>query len=426
MRFAAVVREFLRSPPACFAAGSALGTWLRLYSYAAEIEQGGTIPGCASYSDREWLALAQVTKGEVDETVVAGLCDRRDPDLLVLGYDRGAAQKVRAARENGRGGGRPPRRPKGGTGKPNAKPSDNPGVKRNGTQVEPPIPSSLVSSSRLSPNPEGIGREGGSGAAPPPHISSIGAREGEPAVELAVGVFRDAYRHVRKAEPPPVDALDLNRYGAELASMDPEELQWLARWFFGRDGKRRGDDFWRERGWSLHVFVTQGIPAAQAALAAKPAQDFRYGHVRAESQVHTVSGVCDLGTGAVTPFRPVAEPVASAANPPGERTEQPESSPPPVATLPRLSAVSELVRQHDQQAEEHRRRREDLDRQARVKIREFEARLTAKPPLVEGTASGGNGSEIVESPRRRRDQSTGYAEPPPPGTVYPSGKVQLR
>jgi hypothetical protein len=148
MRFAAVGRAYLRSPPACFASASALGTWMRIYSYAAEIERGGLIPGCAGYGDREWQSLIQATKSEVDEAVTAGLCEWRDGDLTVLGYDTTAESKVQTARENGRSGGRPPKKP---TGNPSDNPSDNPTITQPITQPEPPILSDLI---RSYPDPD--------------------------------------------------------------------------------------------------------------------------------------------------------------------------------------------------------------------------------------------------------------------------------
>src|SRR5436853_65861 len=43
MRFAAVFAEFLRTAPAAVAPAAAVGTWTRVYAYAATLEQQGRI-----------------------------------------------------------------------------------------------------------------------------------------------------------------------------------------------------------------------------------------------------------------------------------------------------------------------------------------------------------------------------------------------
>jgi len=140
MRYAAIVRDFLRNPPACFASSSAVGGWTRLLVYASELERGGVIPACVAYDDRAWLSLAQVTATDVAEAVAAGLCEWLGQDLQVLGYDMDGQRKVQAARENGRLGGAPPRRT--GHEKSNGKPApsgvSNPGGGQVGGQEDSP------------------------------------------------------------------------------------------------------------------------------------------------------------------------------------------------------------------------------------------------------------------------------------------------
>jgi hypothetical protein len=125
------MRDFMRRPPAAFAPGSALGTWIRVYSYAAELEKQGRLAGFMKLGDRQLIALAQVTRDELLEAIRAGLLRAEGDDVIVEGYDLDGEAKVNTARENGKFGhlgaeagklgGRPRKKPPaGGNSKPPA------------------------------------------------------------------------------------------------------------------------------------------------------------------------------------------------------------------------------------------------------------------------------------------------------------------
>jgi hypothetical protein len=135
------MRDFMRVAPAAVASASAIGSWTRLYSYAAEIEREGVIPACAEFDDRQWLAVAHLTRAEVDQVVASALAEFHGPDLFVAGYDLDGERKVRLARENGsrpvregnRRRGRPPKTDP----KPSGNPKENRSVSSGKTQPKP-------------------------------------------------------------------------------------------------------------------------------------------------------------------------------------------------------------------------------------------------------------------------------------------------
>jgi hypothetical protein len=134
----------MRSPLFVGATNAQLGAWTRLYVAAAAVEQSGAIPACANYDDRRWLALAQVTRSEVEDAIVAGLAEWRDGDLVVIGYDQDGERKIQAARENGK---KSPGRPRKPSAKPSGKPRENRSVLPGVTQEEPePNPSAISGS----------------------------------------------------------------------------------------------------------------------------------------------------------------------------------------------------------------------------------------------------------------------------------------
>lgn len=128
-------RDFLRVPPAAVASAADLGTWVRLYVCAAEIEKGGRLAGAGDWADRQWLAFAQVTRAEVAGAIAAGLIVPEDRDMIVVGYDLAGEKRVQTVRENGRRptaeGKRRGRKPK-----TSAKPGDNPGENQTENQGE--------------------------------------------------------------------------------------------------------------------------------------------------------------------------------------------------------------------------------------------------------------------------------------------------
>jgi hypothetical protein len=249
VRFAAVTTEFLRRPPAAFAPGSALGTWLRVYAYAAEQETGGLLKGFRSLNDRQLLALAQVTCDELDEAVAVGLLRADGDDLSVEGYDLIGEAKVRAARENGALGGRPRKNPA----KPSGKPNGNRAVLPTSTEAEPRrnLSSSLSSSSPIGTS---TGGGGGGSAADSFEVSEADLRD-------ALSAWTTARPRAAGSGPEP-EARDLRAFRAALAKFSPSQralIPKIAAKFYASDGKARGDSWWRDGGWSLHIFVSQGL-----------------------------------------------------------------------------------------------------------------------------------------------------------------------
>lgn len=175
MKFVGVHRAFLRGEPAVRAPAAALGHWLRVVSYASEVENGGLIRGAAAFDDRTWLVLTMVTRVEVDEIVTAGLAAWEGTDLRVLGYDIDGEAKVKACRTNGaKSLGRPRQADQKTQAKPVAKPRRNhlviPGETHGQTQGESQTkPLSLPYRLGAPPNDEdleGLGRALASGAEP--------------------------------------------------------------------------------------------------------------------------------------------------------------------------------------------------------------------------------------------------------------------
>lgn len=125
MKYTAVYRSWLLSV-ALEAPPSALGSWLRIAAYAAELECGepGTevgearLVGARNWGDRTWLRAAGVELSEVAEVVEAGLARWGGDDLIVGGYDSDGhrvVQAKRAAGKHGVKGGRPRKNPEGKT-----------------------------------------------------------------------------------------------------------------------------------------------------------------------------------------------------------------------------------------------------------------------------------------------------------------------
>jgi hypothetical protein len=173
------MRAYLRADPAVGASTAALGAWLRLYSYGAELEAGGLIPGAAGHDDRRWLSLAMVTRAEVEDAVAAGLCEWRGDDLAIGGYDVDGEAKVHACRLNGKSGGRPPKTKAEPGGKPSGKPNGNHAVSPGLTQ-EKPLSSPFLSPPLLS-SPSPTSPRTGTGAEP----SLVSRDNSEPAPDQA-------------------------------------------------------------------------------------------------------------------------------------------------------------------------------------------------------------------------------------------------
>ena len=79
-------------------------TWLNLMVYCAEQENGGVIPGAASWKDRRWQQTCGVTKPEVDDQ-----CDLWSFDgenLTIWGYPAEKEEEIQKMRESGARGGK--------------------------------------------------------------------------------------------------------------------------------------------------------------------------------------------------------------------------------------------------------------------------------------------------------------------------------
>jgi uncharacterized phage protein (TIGR02220 family) len=129
--------EFIGSEP------TARATWLYVFAYCAEQENGGVIIGARGWKDRQWQQTCGVTLAEVEAS--APLLTWRDQDLILHAYPmqkEAEVQRMRelgslrteskalAARENGKKGGRKP------NGNPTEGNPENPtGTQRDGTQV---------------------------------------------------------------------------------------------------------------------------------------------------------------------------------------------------------------------------------------------------------------------------------------------------
>lgn len=128
--------EFIGSEP------TARATWLYVFAYCAEQENGGVIIGARGWKDRQWQQTCGVTLAEVEAS--SPLLKWRDQDLILHAYPmqkEAEVQRMRelgslrtegkalAARENGKKGGRKP------NGNPTGGNPENPTeTQRNGTQ----------------------------------------------------------------------------------------------------------------------------------------------------------------------------------------------------------------------------------------------------------------------------------------------------
>ena len=79
-------------------------TWLNLLASCAEQENGGKIPGCGSWKDRQWQQTCGVTAQEV--SVDSPLWQWDGADIVVWHYPCDKEAEVRAKREAGSKGGK--------------------------------------------------------------------------------------------------------------------------------------------------------------------------------------------------------------------------------------------------------------------------------------------------------------------------------
>jgi hypothetical protein len=90
--------EFIGSEP------TARATWLSLICYCCEQENGGMIPECATWKDRQWQQTCGVTLSEVNEPT--SLWQWAGANLVVSFYPSDKETEVKAKREAGRKGGK--------------------------------------------------------------------------------------------------------------------------------------------------------------------------------------------------------------------------------------------------------------------------------------------------------------------------------
>ncbi len=83
-------------------------TWLSLLAWCCGQENGGIITGALSWNDRKWQQLCGVTKKEAEAN--CDLFSFEGEDLAVKFYPLESEQKVVRLRENGKKGGRPPKK----------------------------------------------------------------------------------------------------------------------------------------------------------------------------------------------------------------------------------------------------------------------------------------------------------------------------
>lgn len=95
----------LRAPLPTAATPAALGTWVRVMAYACEQEGGARLRGASNWSERQWLATANVTPADVDVAAAHGLLKIDGEDVLVWNYPVRKEDEVRAMRAEGAAGG---------------------------------------------------------------------------------------------------------------------------------------------------------------------------------------------------------------------------------------------------------------------------------------------------------------------------------
>ena len=79
-------------------------TWLNLMIYCAEQENGGVIPGAASWKDRRWQQTCGITKNEVEDKCELWSFDGEN--LTLWGYPSEKEEEIQRNRESGHRGGK--------------------------------------------------------------------------------------------------------------------------------------------------------------------------------------------------------------------------------------------------------------------------------------------------------------------------------
>jgi hypothetical protein len=94
----------LRSPEYIGSEPTARATWLNLLAYCCEQENGGVIPVCSGWKDRQWQQTCGITLTEAQEQ--SPLWQWDGSDVVVAFYPADKQAEIEAKREAGRRGGR--------------------------------------------------------------------------------------------------------------------------------------------------------------------------------------------------------------------------------------------------------------------------------------------------------------------------------
>ena len=114
MRYHAVHRAWLRTPPAAGVSDAVIGTWVRVSAFAADIEAGmpdervsrhrplgrARVAGCRRWTPRAWLSTCDTTRKAVDAVVLTGLAAWDNDDLILDGYDLWGEERTRRIRHS--------------------------------------------------------------------------------------------------------------------------------------------------------------------------------------------------------------------------------------------------------------------------------------------------------------------------------------
>lgn len=121
MKYVHVHRDFLKSGQLAYAPDEVVGAWLRLISFAGELESGiltksvkkyrrlgeARIAGCLDWDERHWIVSAGVVRASADRLLIAGLARWDGHDLVLAGYDCWGQQSYVEHRKHAAKGGRP-------------------------------------------------------------------------------------------------------------------------------------------------------------------------------------------------------------------------------------------------------------------------------------------------------------------------------
>ncbi len=102
MEYTKVQQSFTRAALMRGADPASRGVWLSLNCYCADQENGGTIRACRAWTERQWSAVADATKAEVEAAIAQGMARWEGDDLEVNGYDKVGEAHYQVEREANR------------------------------------------------------------------------------------------------------------------------------------------------------------------------------------------------------------------------------------------------------------------------------------------------------------------------------------